>query len=62
MHEIRYVEQQPDARLMGAKYAQYVVSKGHMADDISAWLHGVFYLKQIGQLETALERKLQNEK
>jgi len=58
---LRIVEQQPDARLMGAKYAQYVVMKGHMADDISAWLHGVFYLKQIGQLETVLERKLQNE-
>lgn len=59
-NQLRTVEQQPDARLMGAKYAQYVVRKGHMADDISAWLHGVFYLKQIGQLETVLERKLQS--
>jgi hypothetical protein len=61
VNSIRTKEQQPDARLMGAKYAQYVVRKGHMADDISAWLHGVFYLKQIGQLETVLERKLQSD-
>jgi hypothetical protein len=61
IEKVHYVEQQPDARLMGAKYAQYVVRKGHMADDISAWLHGVFYLKQIGQLETVLERKLQSD-
>lgn len=58
---LRIVAQQPGEYRTGAKYVQYKLGKGHCPDDISAWLHGVVYLKSINQLTTALERKLQND-
>lgn len=55
---VRFVQQQPDARKMGAGYVQYKLGTGHTPDDISAWLHGIYYLKKIGQLTTVLEKRL----
>jgi hypothetical protein len=59
--KVRLIAQQPGEYRTGAKFVQYKLGKGHCPDDISAWLHGVVYLKSINQLTTALERKLQNE-
>lgn len=51
------VKQRPEVRLLAAKWAGYSVRKGHMPDDISAWLHGIYYLRQQGKYATALERE-----
>lgn len=51
------IKQRPEVRLVAAKWAGYTVRKGHMPDDISAWLHGIYYLRQQGKYITALERK-----
>lgn len=60
LHGINFVEQQPDARNFGAKFVQYKLGRGHTPDDISAWLHGIFYLKSINQLTTNYEKDLQD--
>lgn len=53
----RLVKQRPEVRLVAAKWAGYQVPRGHMPDDTSAWLHGIYYLRQQGRYITALERK-----
>jgi hypothetical protein len=60
-HSVRLVRQPPEAYHLGAKYVQYKLPRGHTPDDISAWLHGIYYLKSINQLTTPLERRLQHD-
>ena len=50
------IKQRPEIRLVAAKWAGYKVPRGHMPDDMSAELHGIYYLRQQGKYTTALER------
>lgn len=52
--------QEPQVRLIAAKWAGFQVKKSHMDDDVSAWLHGIYYLRQHGKYTTALERSRGN--
>lgn len=54
---IPLIKQRPDVRLVAAKWAGYRVPRGHMPDDMSAELHGIYYLRQQGKYTTALERE-----
>lgn len=51
------VKQRPEVRLIAAKWSGIKVPKGHMPDDMSAELHGIYYLRQQGKYTTALERE-----
>jgi len=53
---VAVVKQNPSDRLIGAKWTQVKVPKGHMPDDMSAYLHGSFYLIKNNIKPTALER------
>ena len=55
---IPFVRQPPENRLTAAKWAGEHVRKGHMPDDQSARLHGIFYLRKQGKYTTILERKV----
>lgn len=50
------IKQRPEVRLVAAKWAGYKVPRGHMPDDMSAELHGIYYLRQQGKYTTVLER------
>jgi len=50
------IKQRPEVRLVAAKWAGYKVPRGHMPDDVSAELHGIYYLRQQGRYTTVLER------
>lgn len=52
------IEQMPGDRLMAAKWAEVKVPKGHMPDDMSAYLHGYFFMRQHHRIrQTPLERR-----
>lgn len=53
----RLIKQRPDVRSIAAKWAGVTVPRGHMPDDMSAELHGIYYLRQQGKYTTALERE-----
>lgn len=55
---VPFVRQPPENRLTAAKWAGEHVRKGHMPDDQSARLHGIFYLRRQGKYTTVLERKV----
>lgn len=54
---IPFIRQQPEKRLIAAKWAGESVRKGHMPDDQSARLHAIFYLRCNGKFTTVLERQ-----
>lgn len=56
-HGIPVTKQRPSDRLIAAKWTQVKVPKGHMPDDMSAYLHGSFYLIKNNIKPTALERQ-----
>jgi hypothetical protein len=56
----RLVKQRPEVRLIAAKWSGTKVPKGHMPDDMSAELHGIYYLRQQGKYTTVLERERAN--
>lgn len=60
LRRVKFVQQQPECRVLGAKFVQYKLGRSHTPDDISAWLHGIYYLKSIDQLTTALETELRH--
>lgn len=51
------IRQQPEKRLIAAKWAGETIRKGHMPDDQSARLHGIYYLRVHGKFTTALEKQ-----
>lgn len=53
---IPVTKQRPGDRLIAAKWTQLKIPKGHMPDDMSAYLHGCFYLIKNNIKPTALER------
>lgn len=53
---IKLIKQRPENRLIAAKWAGVTIPKSHMPDDMSAELHGIYYLRQQGKYTTALER------
>lgn len=53
---INITKQRPENRLIGAKWSGTTVPKSHMPDDMSAYLHGIFWLRQYGKYTTKLER------
>lgn len=51
---IRIVEQRAQDRLIGAKWARVQVPKGHMPDEMSAYLHGYYYLRRNNLIKSKL--------
>lgn len=58
LHKVRVVKQQPYHYKLGAKYLGATLPKGHLDDRLSAWYHGIAYLKSIDQFTTKLEAQL----
>lgn len=50
------IKQEPIILSIAAKWAGYKMPKGHIPDQDSAFLHGIYYLRQQGKYITALER------
>lgn len=56
---IPLVRQQPGNRFLAAKWAGIVLDpRKHTKDDISAYLHGFFYMHQQGKVLSVLEKKM----
>lgn len=49
--------QEPSILPMAAKIAGYTLPRGHLRDDMSAVLHGAFWLRKRGWYVSALERE-----
>jgi hypothetical protein len=58
MFKLHLVKQSPFCFKIGAKYLGATIPKGHLADNLSALYHGIYYLKSIDQYKTALEKRL----
>lgn len=59
-NSISVIRQEPGVRTTAAKWAGVRVPKGHMPDEMSSYLHGVYYLRKQGKFKTVLERKMKS--
>jgi len=57
LFDIPLVLQRPELRLHAAKWAGETIPKGHMPDEQSARLHGIYYMRSQGKFTTVLERE-----
>lgn len=53
----RFVRQQPDILRIAAMHAGVALPQGHIADDVSAYLHGFFWFEKEGILKPVLQRR-----
>jgi hypothetical protein len=51
----RLVEQRPDILTIAAKWSGYKMPKGHLPDEMSAWLHGYYFLRNHKRVASDLE-------
>jgi len=56
-HNIPVVEQMPADRLIAAKWAEVRIPRGHMPDDLSAYLHGYYFMRTRQRIQTPLEAR-----
>jgi hypothetical protein len=56
-HSIRVMPQMPAILPLAMKMVGMTKPRGHLRDDISAWLHLCWYLHKIGKYKSKLERE-----